>query len=93
MSDFVENFLSYVNTLLHKSDVHLVFDRYYEFSIKSATHSERVESANVAYVLNLESPLPKKSIILKSPKSKVQLINITCQKLSDPLWTKDFPSY
>ena len=40
VSDFVDNFLSYAFILLHESDVHLVFDRYYECSIKSTTRSE-----------------------------------------------------
>ena len=79
VSDSVDNFLSYVFTLLHESDVHLVL--YYEYSIKSATHSERAKSANVAYVLNLESPLLTKAIILKSAKNNVQLINMICQSL------------
>ena len=92
VSDFVDNFLSYVFTLLHESGVRLVLDRYYEYSIKSATRSERAKSANVAYVLNLVSSLPMKYIILKSPKNKVQLINIISQKLANPSWSKDFPN-
>ena len=77
---------------MHESDVHLVFDRYYEYSIKSAARIERAKSATVAYVLNLESPSPTKSIILESAKNKVQLIDIICQKLADPSWSKDFPN-
>ena len=69
VSDFVDNFRSYVLTLLHESDIHLVFDRYYEYSIESATRSARAKSANVVYVLNLESSLPTKPIILKLPKN------------------------
>ena len=69
MSGFVDNFRSYVFTLLYESDIHLVFDRYYEYSIESATRSARAKSANVVYVLNLGSPLPTKSIILKLPKN------------------------
>ena len=87
VSDVADNFPSYVFTLLHESDAHLVFDRYYGYSIKC---SERAKSANVSHVLNLESPLPTKSIILKSAKNKVQLINIMCQKLAGPSWSKDF---
>ena len=78
VSDFVDFFLSYVFMLLHEFDFRLVFGRYYEYSIKSAIHSERAKSANVAYALNLESRLPTKSIILKSAKNKVKLINIIC---------------
>ena len=92
MLNFVDNFLSYAFTSLHGSDVHLVFDRYCEYSIKSATRSERAKSANLAYVLNLESPLPTKSVILKSAKSKVQLITIICQKFADRSWSEDFPN-
>ena len=33
-----------------------------------------------------------KSVILKLAKNKVQLINIICQKLADPSWSKDFPN-
>ena len=33
-----------------------------------------------------------KSVILKLAKNKVQLINILCQKLADPSWSKDFPN-
>ena len=84
VSDFVDRFLSYLFTLWHESDVHIAFDRYYEYSIKSATPSERAKSANVAYVLNLKSPSPRKFTILKLAKKKVQLINIICQKLADP---------
>ena len=90
MSDFVDNILSYVFTLLHESDIHLGFDRYNEHSMKTATRSERAKSVNVAYIFDMEFPLPTKSIILKSAKNKVQLINIKCQKLVDPSWSKDF---
>ena len=58
--------------------------------MKTATHSESAKSANVAYVFDLEFSLPTKSIILKSAKNKVQLINIICQKLVDSSWSKDF---
>ena len=89
-----DKFLGYVFTLLHESDVHLVFDRYYvdTYRYKSAARIERAKSTTVAYVLNLESPSPTMSIILESAKNKVQLINIICQKLADPSWSKDFPN-
>ena len=62
----------------------------YEHSMKTATRSKRANSTNVAYIFDMEFPLPTKSIILKSAKNKAQLPNIKCQKLADPSWSKDF---
>ena len=90
VSDFVSNFQSYVSQLLKASDVSLIFDRYYEYSIKSATRSERAKSAGLTYVLSPESPLPARKTILQSVKNKVQLIALICNSFKEAKWSTNF---
>ena len=59
---------------LHFADVYLIFDRYYNYSIKSNTRTARVKSFARGHNLFRQSPLPSKDDTLSCAKSKVQLI-------------------
>ena len=61
------------------SDVFLIFDRYYDFSIKSGTRLFRGKKASRRHLLQLSSPLPPKDAVLNVYQNKVQLIELICQ--------------
>ena len=63
-------------------DVYLVFDRYHEFSIKSATRLGRSgQQDSRRHKLSLQTPLPSQKVVLTVTENKVQLIDIICQYL------------
>ena len=66
---------------LHHSDVHIIFDRYYDYSIKSGTRLARGKEATRRHVLHLNSPLPPQNVTLNVTQNKVQLINYICDTL------------
>ena len=59
----------------------VVFDRYYDFSIKSSTHADRGKFSSRTHLVTGLSPLPPKSMTLASPYSKTQLIKLICDEL------------
>ena len=72
--------------------VHLIFDRYRDFSIKSQTRAARIHgmhnmlddtgNSNVTeYVFTLDSPLPPQSVSLKVTENKVQLISCITENI------------
>ena len=81
VSDFVRNVCDYVFKRLKVSDTAIVFDRYYDFSIKSSTRLDRGKFSDRTHTLILTSPLPIKTITLNSSHNKVQLINLICEQL------------
>ena len=86
VEDFVLKFISTLNSYLISSDTFLVFDRYNNNSIKSATRISRM--GNVVpqrYTLSLYMPLPSQKSILSVTKNKVQLIQILCMYINDHL--------
>ena len=58
VSDFVDNFKSFLATKLLEADVYLIFDRYQEYSTKSVTRDSRKCEASRAYQLSPGTPLP-----------------------------------
>eukprot|EP00745_Piridium_sociabile_P031048 TRINITY_DN51469_c0_g2_i2.p1 TRINITY_DN51469_c0_g2~~TRINITY_DN51469_c0_g2_i2.p1 ORF type:complete len:652 (+),score=127.59 TRINITY_DN51469_c0_g2_i2:129-2084(+) len=73
--------------------VHLIFDRYREFSIKGGTRAARAQGMtrttddagdtnSTEFMLTLDSPLPPQSVSLKVTENKVQLISI----ITDNIW-------
>ena len=79
---FVRNFASVIYVKVGMCDVYLVFDRYHEFSIKSATRLGRSgQQASRRHKLSLHTPLPSQNIVLTVTENKVQLIDIICQYL------------
>ena len=80
--DFVRNFASFIYVKVDMCDVYLVFDRYHEFSIKSATRLGRSgQQASRRHKLSLQTPLPSQKVVLTVTENKVQLIDIICQYL------------
>ena len=59
---------------MHFVDVYLIFDRYYNYSIKSNTRAARVKSFTRGHNLFRQSPVLSKDDTLSCAKSKVQLM-------------------
>lgn len=84
VQDYVDNCWGYVSQRMHKSHVYLVFDRYYEYSIKSCTRKSRIGKQSVSgHKLRLSTPLPAQHTILTVTENKVQLIDIICEQLQE----------
>ena len=80
VQDYVNNFVSYVSTRTNKSDVHLVFDRYHNYSIKSGARQERAgQYTSRCHQLSQHTPLPPQKVVLTVTKNKLQLIEIICE--------------
>ena len=84
VQDFVDGFSRYVKGKLSQSEVYLVFDRYYDYSIKSGTRSGRAgQEASRHHKLNMTTPLPPQQVLLNVTANKTQLIDIICEQLLD----------
>ena len=81
VQDYVDNMCHFVLNKLKTTDTAIVFDRYYDFSIKSSTRLDRGSTSSRTHLLSLTSPLPAKLVTLSSPCNKVQLIDLICGKL------------
>ena len=80
LQDYVDNFVSYISTSTGQSDVHLVFDRYYDYSIKSGARQERAgQFASRCHQLSLQTLLPPQKVMLTVTRYKIQLIDIICE--------------
>ncbi len=83
VQDYVDNFVSYISTRTGHSHVHLVFDRYHDYSIKSGARQERAgQFASRCHQLSLQTPLPFQKVMLTVTRNKVQLIDIICEQLN-----------
>ena len=85
--DLVSGVASYLACELTSSDqgVHLIFDRYPEFSIKGGARAARAQvntpddagdTNSTEFMLTLDSPLPPQSVCLKVTENKVWLISL-----------------
>ena len=83
VADFVENVKTRLAKYLYSSDVYLVFDRYYENSIKTTAREER-QSGVVSRKHHLlrSTKLPAQKTILSSTENKKQLVAILCDELT-----------
>ena len=61
--------------------IHVVFDRYYEASIKSCCRTTRAKGFSRVYKLASESPLPKQSITFNVTANKEQIIRLIVDQL------------
>ena len=82
---YVDSFLLFVHEALQKSNVTLVFDRYFPNSTKNFTRMQRAGSSRV-HKLTLDMPTPAKQVILTNTKNKIQLNTI----LVDGLLNSDY---
>ena len=77
VKDFGINILTYVEEQLYKCDTYLIFDIYYDDSIKNATRIAMAgKEASRRHQLNLTTPLPLQKVILTVTANKDQLISI-----------------
>ncbi len=82
--DFVDNFTGYILAKNNTSDIYVVFDRYYDFSIKSGTRFARAgRHASRRHRLSMNAPLPPQNVVLTVTENKVQLIDLICHQLTD----------
>ena len=77
--DFVENVFQYTANHLKVSDTYLIFDRYYDNSIKENTRASRAgQHASREHQLSMQTPLPPQKVCLTVTRNKVQLIKLVC---------------
>ena len=81
---YVNNVLEYILGKLHHSDVNVIFDRYYEYSINSWTRTSRtVQQASRRYRLTPSTPLPAQSVVQTVTENKQQIIDTICEQLRE----------
>ena len=84
VEDYIKNFISYIIESLRKCDTYLIFDRYYEKSIKFITRNTRAgKDASRHHQLLLNTPLPPQKVILTVTSNKIQLIKLIVTYLED----------
>ena len=82
ITDYANNFMSYLMAFLEKSDVYLAFDRYQKPTIKGQTrHAREGACASRYHALSAFTPLPPQKAVLNGSENKKQLINLVCQHL------------
>ena len=74
VADLIDGIMNFILKYFHFADVYLIFDRCYNYSIKSNTRTARVKSFARGHNLFNQSPLPSKYDTLSCTKSKVHLI-------------------
>ena len=84
VEDYIKNLVHYISLSLALGDTYLVFDRYYDNSIKQTTRTSRAgNNASRQHQLSLLTPLPPQKVCLTVTKNKVQLINLICVYLRE----------
>ncbi|KAJ8366608.1 hypothetical protein AAFF_G00348540 [Aldrovandia affinis] len=82
VADFIENVKTRLTSYLSESDVYLIFDRYYDYSIKSVTRDVRETGVNKKHHLLLSTKLPAQKVVLSSIENKKQLNLLLCEELT-----------
>ena len=76
--------MEYIFGKLQHRDVNIIFDRYYEYIIKSSTRTSRtVQQAGRRHRLTPSTPLPAQSVVLTVTENKQQIIRTICQQLRE----------
>ncbi len=90
VQDFIKKMFDHIIRHLHIADTYLIFDRYYDDSIKEITRTSRAgTNASRQHQLSMSTPLPPKNVCLTVTKNKVQLIALICVHLR--LWCDQLP--
>ena len=76
VKDNINNVLEYIERRLRQANVYLVFDRYIDYSIKSATRCGRTAEASRRHQLSCNMQLPPRKVVLSSSHNKIQLIQL-----------------
>ena len=72
VADLIDGVKNFILKYLNFADVYLIFNRYYNYSIKSNIRSARVKSFTRSHNLFRQSPRPSKDDTLSCKKSKLQ---------------------
>jgi len=88
VNDFVSGIERYIEGFLNLSDVNVIFDHYFERSIKSDTRNARIGNFRRSHNLSLMMELPPKDLCLKSTKTKENLIEIISTSLLERFTSK-----
>ena len=81
VKDFADLVMAKVCSYATSAHVYVVFDRYYEYSIKSCTRQRRLSYVCQEVDLKLTTPLPSQSVLLKFTKNKIKLIKLLAEYL------------
>ena len=84
---FIYLFCRSVISHMSKSHVYLIFDRYFNCSIKSASRQHRAGICLQSHHLTLSTPIPSRKHILSSVISKTALIALICEEILKSLVT------
>ena len=79
--DLVDGIEKYLRKIINTSDVYLIFDRYYEGSIKSDTRLIRVGAFRRSHQLTMAMDLPPKDMCMSSIQTKECLIELIAETL------------
>ena len=76
--------MEYIFRKLEDSDVNVIFDRYFEYSTKSATRTSRaVQQASRRHKLTPSAPLAAQTTALTITENKEQIISTICEQLHE----------
>lgn len=81
-ADFIENVKARLTSYLRESDVYLIFDKYFQYSIKSVTRDVRETLVNKKHHLLPSTKLPAQKVVLSSIENKKQLNKLLCEELT-----------
>ena len=82
MKDYIKGFVNYITDFLKRNDVVLIFDRYYDYSIKSVIRENRnVTQSSKQVKITMDGPAHEKNIVLTNKGNKKQLINLLVNSL------------
>ena len=82
VQDFVDGFLKYILGKLKECTVHLVFDRYIDYSTKSKTRSFRAgQKIRRCHTLTLSTPFHPQQVVLNLTVNRVQVIKMIFRQL------------
>ena len=76
VKDYINNVVEYIERKLKEANVYLVFDRYINYSIKSATRCGRTTEASRMHQLSCDMQLPPQKVILTSSHNKIQCMQV-----------------
>ena len=80
--DYVNNALEYIFGNLQHSDVNIICDRYYEYSINSSTKTSRTVQASRRHRQTPSTPLPAQNVVLTVKENKQQIIDTICEQIT-----------
>ena len=81
VEDFINAIVTCIAKILDNADCYLIFDRYFDYSIKSDTRKMRVGQFKRSHSLSLKTPLPAKDVCMSSTTTKQNLIQLIADSL------------